>query len=82
MVFENKVLGRLFGPHKDEVTGGRRKSHNSIQFNSSYYILCTKYYWEDQIKEGRGMQPAYKILVGKPEGKRPLGKPRCRWEIL
>jgi hypothetical protein len=80
------VLRGTFGPKRDEVTGKWRKLHSEELHNlySSPDIVR-------QIKsrrmrgvghvarmgEGRNM---YGVLVGKPEGKRPLGRPRCRWE--
>jgi hypothetical protein len=84
MVFENRVLRRLFGPKRDEVTGEWRKLHNE-KLNDLYFSPNTV----REIKlrrrggvcsangEGRGV---YRVLVGKPEGKRPLWRPRRRWE--
>jgi hypothetical protein len=81
-VCENRLLRRLFGPQRDEVTGEWRRLNNE-ELNDLYY---TKYYLGDQIKkkemggacstygERRG---AFIVLVGKPEGKRPIGRPRC-----
>jgi hypothetical protein len=65
-VFENRVFRRIFGPKWDEVTGGWRKLHNE-----GLYGL----YSSPSIFRG-----AYKILVGRPEGRRPLGRPGRRWE--
>jgi hypothetical protein len=83
-VFENRVLRRIFGPKRDEVIGGRRKLHNEELHNldcSPSIIRITK---SRRISWARSMQweerNAYRILVGKPEGKRPLGRPRLRWE--
>jgi hypothetical protein len=85
-VFENRVLRRIFGPKRDEVTEERRKLHNEELHNlySSPDIIR-------QVKSRRMMRAGhvarmgeernvYKVLVGKPEGKRPLGRPRRRWE--
>jgi hypothetical protein len=85
-VFENRVLRRIFGPKRDEVTGDWRKLHNEELHNlySSPDII-----W--QVKSRRMRQAGhvarigeerkvYKILVGKPEGKRPLERPKHRWE--
>jgi hypothetical protein len=74
-VFENRVLRRIFGPKRDEVTGDWRKLHNEELHNlySSPNIIRI-------IKSRMGEKSnAYRILVGKPEGKRPLGRPRCRF---
>jgi hypothetical protein len=67
-VFENRVLRRIFGPKRDEVTGDWRKLHSEANEVGG---ACGTH--------GRG-EKVYKVLVGKPEGKRPLGRPRCRWE--
>jgi hypothetical protein len=79
-VFENRVLRRIFGPKRDEVTGEWRKLHNEELHNlySSPDIIR-------QVKAGHVARmgeerKVYKVLVGKPEGKRPLGRPRLRWE--
>ena len=75
-VFENRVLRRIFGPKRDEVTGEWRKLHNE-ELNNLYIIIII---WEGHVArmgEGRGV---YRVLVGKPEGRRPLGRPRRRWE--
>jgi hypothetical protein len=85
-VFENSVLRRIFGPEWDEVTGEWRKLHNEELHNlySSPDIIR-------QIKSGRMRwavhaahmgegRKLYRGLVGKPEGKTPLGRPRHRWE--
>jgi hypothetical protein len=85
-VFENRVLRRLFGPTREEVTGEWRKLHNRELHNlySSPDIIrqikSRKMRWAGHVArmgEGRNV---YRVLVGKPEGKRPLGRPRRRWE--
>jgi hypothetical protein len=84
-VFENRVLRRMFGP-KREKDGSWRKLHNDelhSLYSSSNIVRVIKprrMRWAGQVArmgEGRGV---YKVLVGKPEGKRPLGRPRRRWE--
>ena len=85
MVFENRVL-RIFGPRRDGVTGEWRKLHNE-ELNDLYsspnivrMIKSRRLRWTGHVacmEEGRGV---HKVLVGKPEGKRPLGGPRHRWE--
>jgi hypothetical protein len=74
-VFENRVLRRIFGPKRDEVTGGWMKLHNEELHNlySSPNIIRT-------IKSRR-MRNAYRILVGKPERKSPLGRRRHKWVV-
>jgi hypothetical protein len=85
-VFENRVLRRIFGPKRDEVTGEWRKLHGGELRNlySSPDIIrqikSRRMRWARHVArmgEGRKM---YSFLVGKPEGKRPLGRQSRRWE--
>ena len=84
-VFENRVLRRIFGPKTDEVTGEWRKLHNEeldvlYSPNIVRVIKWRRMRWAGhvgRVGEGRGV---YRVLVGKPGGKRPLGRPRRRWE--
>ena len=64
-MFENRVLRRAFGPKRDEVTVEWRKLHNE-DFSDLYSLPNI-------------VRVVYRVLVGKPEGKRPLGRPRRRW---
>jgi hypothetical protein len=81
-VFENRVLRRIFGPKRDEVTGGWRKLHNEefhILYSSqsiSRMIKSRGMRWAGHVARMGAKRNAYRILVGKPEGKRPLGRPR------
>ena len=84
-VFENRVLRRIFGLKRDRVTGEWRKLHNE-ELNSLYsspnivVIKSRRMRWAGHVarmEEGRGV---HKVLVGKPEGKRPLGRRKRRWE--
>ena len=85
-VFENRVLTRIFGPKRVKVTGKRRKLHNE-ELNGLYCspnivraIKSRRKRWLGHVacmRDGRGM---YRVLVGKPEGKRPLRRPWHRWE--
>jgi hypothetical protein len=84
-VFENRVLRRIFG-HKREEDGSWRKLHNDELHNlySSTNIVrvikSRRMRWAGHVArtgEGRGV---YRVSVGRPEGKRPLGRPRRRWE--
>jgi hypothetical protein len=85
-VFENRVLTRIFGPERDEVIGGWRKLHNE-ELNNLYYspniirmIKSRRMRWALHVaRTGEENRNAYRILVGKPEGKRSLGIPRSRW---
>jgi hypothetical protein len=85
-VFENRVLRRIFGPKRDEVTGEWRKLHNEELHNlySSPDIIrqvkSRQMRWAGHVARMGEERKVYKILVGKPEGKRPLGRPRCRWD--
>jgi hypothetical protein len=83
-VLENRVLRTIFGPNRDEVTGGWRKLRNEELHNlysSPSIITMIKSSWARHVAQ-MGEKNAYRILVGKPEGNRPLGRPRCRWTIL
>ncbi len=85
-VFENRVLRGIFGPKRDRLRGEWRKLHNE-EYNDLYcspsivwVIKSRRLRWAGHVsrmKEGRGV---HKVLVGKPEGKIPLWRPRCRWE--
>jgi hypothetical protein len=82
-VFENRVL-RIFGPKRDGVTGGWRKLHNEELHNlySSPSIIRIKkskmMRWVGHVARMGEKRNMYRLLVGKPEGKRPLGRPRHR----
>jgi hypothetical protein len=84
-VFENRVLRRIFGPKKDEVTGGWGKLHNEELYDlySSLNIIriikSRRMRWAGHIVRMWEKKNMYRLLVGKPEGKRPLGRPRCKW---
>jgi hypothetical protein len=79
------VLRRIFGPKRDEVTGEWRKLHNEElrDLYSSPSIIRIIKYEEDEMggpcSTNGEKRNAYRVLVGKPEGKRPLGRPRRRW---
>ena len=85
---ENRVLRKIFGPKRDGVTGEWRKLYDE-ELNDLYWFGCIVCYLDDQIVsnmlggacsthgERRG---AYRVLVEKPEVKRPLGRRRRRWE--
>jgi hypothetical protein len=84
--FENRVLRRIFRPKRDEVTGGWRKLHNE-ELHGLYsspnivrVIKARRMRWAGHVARMEEMKGAYNILVGKPEGRRPLGRPRRRWE--
>jgi len=85
-VFENRALRRIFGPKRDEVTGEWRKLRNEELSdlcslpNILRVVKSRRMRWAGHVVrmgEGRGV---HRVLVGKPEGKRPMGRPRCRWD--
>jgi hypothetical protein len=83
-VFENRVLRRIFGPKREDVTGGWRKLHNEELHNlysspSIIRMIKSRRIWAGHVTRMGEKGNAYRILVGKPEGKRPLGRPRRRW---
>jgi hypothetical protein len=84
-VFENRVLRRMFGPKRDEVTGGWRKLHNEELHNlySSPSIIrmikSRRMRLAGHVARMGEKRTGYSILVRNPEGKRPLGRPRRRW---
>jgi hypothetical protein len=83
-MFENRVLRRIFGPRRDEVMGDCRKLLNEELHNlySSPDIIrmikSSRMRWTGYVARMGATRNAYRILVGKPEGKRPLGRPRRR----
>jgi hypothetical protein len=85
-VFENRVLRRIFGRKRDEVTGEWRKLHSEELHNlySSPGIIrqvkSRRMRWAGHVARMGEDRKVYKVLVGKSEGKRPLGRPRRRWE--
>ncbi|KAJ4428817.1 hypothetical protein ANN_25810 [Periplaneta americana] len=85
-VFENKVLRKIFGAKRDEVTGEWRKLHNT-ELHALYFspdiirnIKSRRLRWAGHVARMGESRNAYRVLVGRPEGKRPLGRPRRRWE--
>jgi hypothetical protein len=84
-VFENRVLRRIFGPKWDEVTSEWRKLHNE-ELRDLYsspsiirIIKSRRMRWAGHVARIGEKRNTYRLLVGKPEGKRPLGRPRRRW---
>jgi len=84
-VFENIVLRTIFGPRSDEVTGEWRRLHNE-ELNDLYrspnivrVIKSRRMRWAGHVARMGEERRVYRVLVGKPEGRRPLGRPRRRW---
>jgi len=85
-VFENRVLRRVFGSKRDEVTGKWRKLHNE-ELNDVYcspnivrMIKSRRMRWVGHVARMGDRRVVYRVLVGKPERRRPLGRTRLRWE--
>jgi len=85
-VFENRVLRRVFGPKRDKVTGGGGKLHNE-ELSDLYslpnivrVVKSRRLRWAGHVVRMREGRELHRVLVGKNEGKRPLGRPRRRWE--
>ncbi|KAJ4444288.1 hypothetical protein ANN_06080 [Periplaneta americana] len=85
-VFENKVLRKMFGAKRDEVPGEWRKLHNT-ELHALYSstdiirnIKSRRLRWAGHVARMVESRNAYRVLVRRPEGKRPLGRPRRRWE--
>ncbi|KAJ4445480.1 hypothetical protein ANN_07288 [Periplaneta americana] len=86
-VFENKVLRKIFGAKRDEVTGEWRKLQNT-ELHALYTspgiirnIKSRRLRWAGHVARMGESRNAYRVLVGRTEGKRPLGRPRRRWDV-
>jgi len=85
-VFENRVMRKVFRPKRDEVTGKWRKLHNK-ELNDLYslpnivrVVKSRRMRWAGLVARMGEDRGVHTVLVGKSEGKRPLGRPRRRWE--
>jgi hypothetical protein len=84
-VSENRVLRRTFGPKRDEVTGGCRKLHNKelrSLYSSPSIIRIIKSIimrWAGHVARTGAKRNAYRIVVGKPKGKKQLRRRGRRW---
>ena len=85
-VFEIRVLRRMYGPKRDEVTGEWRRLHNE-ELNDLYsspvivrVIKSRRMRWAGHVARMGEGGSVYRVLVGKPEGKSPLGRPKLSWE--
>ena len=85
-MYENRLLRRLFGSKRDEVTGEWRKLHNEelndlyLSLNIVRVIKPRRIRWVGHVARMGKRRGVYRVLMGKPEGKRPLRRPRLRWE--
>jgi len=84
-VFENMALRTIFGLRRDEEMGECRRLHNE-ELNDLYsspnivrVIKSRRMKWAGHVARMGEERMVYRVLVGKPEGKRPLGRPRRRW---
>jgi len=87
-VCENRVLRRNFGPKGEEVAGGCRTLHNE-EFHNLHaspniirVIKLRRMRWAGHVTRMEEIRYAYNISVGKPERKRTLRRPGCRWETI
>ena len=85
-MFENRVLRRIFWPKRDGVKGDWRKLHDE-ELNDLYSLPNISLVIKERIMRWAGhvasmgeSRGGYRVLVGQPEGKRPLGRSRLRWE--
>ena len=87
-VFDNRVQRRIFGLKRDEVTGEWRKLHNEklndlyASPNIIWVIKWRRMRWAEHVASMGVRTGAHRVLVGKHQGKRPLGRPRHRWEDI
>ena len=85
-MFQNTVLKRILGPKRDTVKGECKRLHNEELnglYSSPNVIRVTKsrrMIWTGHVARMGERRGAYRVLVGKSEGKRPLGRPRFRWQ--
>jgi hypothetical protein len=85
-VFKNWVLRRVIGSKRDEVTGEWRKLHNEELSdlhslpNIVRVVKLRRIRWAGHVARMGEVRSGHRVLVGKPEGKRPLGRPRRSWE--
>jgi hypothetical protein len=85
-IFKNVVLRRVFGSERDEITGKWRRLINKELYsvfsspNIIWVIKSRRLRWAGHVAHMGERRGAYRVLLGKPEGRRPLERPRCRWQ--
>jgi hypothetical protein len=84
-VYENSVFWRIFGSKREEVTGERKKLYNEkltdlYSSPTTVRMIKSRMRWSGHVARMGEAKGVYKVLVGKPEGKRQLGKPMRRWK--
>jgi hypothetical protein len=84
-VFENRVLKRIFGLERDEVTGEWQKLHNEELYDlycspNSIWVIKSSMRWMVHVARIGYRRGVYRVSVGIPEGKRPHGRCRRRWQ--
>jgi hypothetical protein len=84
-VFENGVLRRIFGPKKEEDESWRKLHNDELHslYSSPNIVRAVKsrrMRWAGHVARIGERRDVYRVLVGRPEGERPLGRPRRRWE--
>jgi hypothetical protein len=83
--FENRMLRKIFGPKRDENGSWRKLNNDEIQslYSSPNIVRAIKsrrVRWAGHVARMGAGRGVYRVLVGKPESKRPVGRPRRRWE--
>ena len=87
-VFENRMLRRIFGPKRNDITGKWRKLHNEAlndlysSPNIVWMLKSRRMRWTGHVAGMWEWRSVYRVLVGKPRGKKPLGRPRHKWEDI
>ena len=86
-VFENRILRRIFGPKRDENVEWRRLHNEKLHSlyrspNIVRVIKSRRLRWAEHVAKMKEGRSDFKILTGKPTGKRPLGRPRSRWRTI